>query len=240
MKIWFLQSLRTIQEYFHPLLRSCLIDANWCSSTRFLKGSDLLYVGFALWIHVEVEGILSGLYKCVQFSLPMAQWDRRLSMSSKDWKVWHVWLIFTQLTVLVESPRSKLHLWHLEIWGAQLKDRWICAKRKISYIDETEILCLEHCIWVSVARWYFNFFRIRDWNLLLRIGSYRDLVCILRCSGQRFFWQFFFFYMFERGFCNSNGCLRSQGSEMKFIFSLRKFMFISYILKDFSDDLIAS
>lgn len=122
-------------------------------------------------------------------------------MSSKDWKVSLVCLILTQLNLLMESPWSTFHLWHLDIWGAQLKDRDICAKHKMSYIAETEILCLEHCIWVSVARWHFNFFRIRDWNLLLKISSYRDLVCVLFCCcfGQRFFLVvFLFLYVWKR------------------------------------------
>lgn len=226
-----------IRNIFHPLNRYKWMLFNYIpKGIRFIIYWDMIYEFAWRWMGSSVDS----LYMCSLSTVG----EETLWMNSKTWKVSYVCLILAQLTVLVESLWSTFHLWHLDIWGAQLKDRYICAKHKMSYMDETEILCLEHCIWVSVARWHFNFFRIRDWNFLLRVGSCRDRVCVLFYFFFGFvlvrgvFLVVFLFYMFERGFYNWNGCSRNQGSEMKFIFSLRKFIFV--LLKGFSDYLITS
>lgn len=90
---------------FHSLLCSCLTDTNWCSSTRFLKGSDLLYIW--IWFmnsHGGGSGPPWSVYKHLYMSDPSVQREGdSCCISSKDWKVCKVCLILTHLTVLVES-----------------------------------------------------------------------------------------------------------------------------------------
>lgn len=102
-------------------------------------------------------------------------------------------------------------MWHADMRQAQLKDRYISAKFRMSYTDATEVL--------SVA---LPFGSVLQDDTLSSSGSETEIF-YLGLLATEMLWLRFFFYlcvcliwvffvsfnMFGRRFCNSNGCLGS-------------------------------
>lgn len=154
------------RNIFHSLLCSCLADRNWCYSNEVLKGSHLLCV----WIwFMNSRGGGSGpqwsLYKHVYMFFPVFRGKRIFNGLAPNTEVSKVCLILTPGPDCpgglrnTESPGSILHVWQTGMRQAQLKDRYICAKTRMSCTDAIEIRLV--AIWVNVARWHLKFFRIR-------------------------------------------------------------------------------